>query len=1591
MRNKAMQWRSSLALSAICLILAVVFGSCEQSVGFGNTIDFEAPTLTVTSIILPDGTKRIIEGDSSILIGQGIKVGPECILTGEAWDNVLVTGIQVEETGPNAEIINGRTRVWNNAEISPKGPDGKQTWRIALDGIQKGERNITISAFDKHQIQGLSMTRNLTLLVDTDPPFVESVRIERSPGAYVDLLSKSRLETLDPNKLEYVDYFQNTIRASIVHDFELSGVSLNFLNEQGEAVFSEGLERDSGGLTTPMWLITEEMLTGANPDYSSGRHYLQAVITAKAEAGHSGQNDVYDEDGDGLVSNELYSLCWYPEADNARIQMDEETEKILKEKGAISTERNSNIPITIFDDDTLHAVYTAIVSKADWDLFMQGETDDQKLQSLYDATEREKFPQISPVNVGSVRNTTIPVTSASERGEYRLVVLVQDTHASGRWTHRLFTVQVMEDGIPVISVTSPAENTSPVLTDGTFTLEGSVLNLDEVEFLRIAWVPDGLGLSANEQMEKGQAVLIDNAPADGIQIWDEDDIVLTRIEDRTIGTKTFKQQTFKKTFNIFTDFMYNGLENAPKLFILYTQSKGIDVFLPFRLMPYTTPPEIAVERPVNGANFGKNEEIPFEIRVKPDKTGVPIDPDSVTLISVTDNDKPIPLTRGTGENENVWTGNTAFPNEGNYYFRAAVEDELGNINQLERYVIVTTLPEFKEIASPYAEGTTFSGRDTINLQAVFSGSVNTVTGMPRLVLGGFEDDKPRYAAYKDGAGSATLNFTYPVQAGDKTTAGGLTVTKIDLKGGSISSEDDLSSIPESQLNLHVDSIVPKITSIAITGDSDEWLRAGQELKITADIDKPVRVLGNPKLKLSFNGNSREANFLNTEGQSLVFAYTVKAGDTANPVSIAANLFSEEDRKIITDTAGNNGNWLSLTENPDVTGTVYIDTKAPPALIIEDITENEGIPPIKVRIKAANVELNAKVEYTINNGTTWTSITGPYEIPGITAPGDYQVFARQTDPAGNESGLSNEISFIIGETNLAALVCDVPDGAYPAGSDFSFELLFTGKVSASVGGPTITIGRSTDDAQDITIPLAANVTNDFALNFEWNNIPSGYLWEPLVVKDINLTGVTRDDGTAPGGNIASVISEYNSSRAGIHVLSVAPSITEIHTGGDAVVDQYETIEEALDAADTKVLDNETLVLQFSQPVLPESGNITIKPAGDWLIPPVLTSDEYYEITKNLNAADITVLESAYIKTTHGLKLNGGNYVPDTAAKYVLRFDKGLDDNILRAVLERAGYLRQIIDVHSTAGSGTNEITVTMNPPLPDGRIWEVTIGDVAFIDPAGNKFAGSTVYIWSGKTAVPVIRVNRVSNNHPTTNPTGQIATANIPGTKVQYRIDSVTPDADILYETVSDNNRIAIITDDMNLASTYNIPSSMGVITDGTFISSSANSQIDDIEADALETLDITEPYTVIKTIGDDSLYTARKDYIAANAARTNLEDSDNGYEGVFKTVVVYRNVTAGNYVKFEGSNVNGGVPTIAGFPLEIEDYRTSKYAYKNTSGANTDYIWITWEIVSDFYQKGVKISNDEGPYTGASWAGDINFFIPRKYGNYGLRVGNGF
>jgi hypothetical protein len=1620
MSNFSKKTKSSLKSGKLLFLLFpfLFLSVCDMPMGMGPPIDLEPPVLRLTEIVLSDGTSLDIrEEGNKLIIGPVILEGAGAVLKGEAWDNVLVERILVEEVDRGNILAS-----WNNAQIGARNIDGWQSWSIVLDGLEKGERVIQVTAFDRPGNIGPESVQQLTLLLDTDPPFVNDVVIERHPGIQVPLMSRARLEEMDHKLFEYIDFFQNEsfiIRANISHEYSLSNVTLNLINEDGENVFSQGLA-GSGGLYTPFWEINAGLLN----NYTTGKHYFNVIITATAQAGHSGQND---------MSNIMFSLCWFPESDIPQIQVQTD------DNGELYVENNEIIPVRVFDDDNLGEVYTGIISRADWNV-ITGVSDADKLQWLKQNRETFEvngdFPFRDNKLNSVVRTTVIPVNVPRlNQGEYRLVILARDVKpaAPGVWAAELIPVHVIEQGIPVITVSDPSENTSPMLTDGeSFTITGSVINIAPVEFIKIAWVPQGAGLTAQEQMSKGEEALKTGILTDGIKVWD---IPIGAYEHRLIGSRTFREQKFNFDFNIFEDFIYNDTpENDIKNLILYTSYRGADVFRSLRFMPHDMPPVIEIISPENWATFGSGA-VDFRISaVSPQ--GVSID--TVELFNVNGNAQ-IPLVKTNDE----WTATESFGVIGSYHFVITAADRWGNVQSEDLYINIATLPALQTITTMHNVYSEFSGRDIVRVQAVFERVISSVTGTPRIALGGFTDDEPRYAIFNGVSGSATLVFVYEVQPNDTTGTSTLTATAFDLNGASMSADipPALGDIADAfnARNLKIDAVAPVITSVEFIGresDSDfyPWLRAGEELTIKVTTSKPVRVMGNPKLILPFGAPFRQADFITMEDDDtvMVFIYRVQNLDLNTDV-VRLNVsgcISPSDLLVITDTAGALGNLLSLTGTPNQTGTARIDAVRPVTPIMNNNTQSPSSWSFTIELDNIETWPETTVEYTTNNWVTWTSISRdalPYPFD-VTAQGTHSVSARQVDRAGNASDPTTPVNFTLGgTTELIRIMCDTPNGAYTVGSSLNFRLIFSGLVYVEGTSATITIAGDSG-AQVIPITARAKTNADFSLYATWD-ITADIVMDPVTVTGINLTGVTRGlddslftDDADYNAKMAALITGGSNGflRPDLKVLSRNPVIT----GGSPVANNVITPSGG----------RSTITLQFSHPVWPENGIITVRPTGvdgtttngAWLIPPVLTNDEFSRINNALSPTDRAALinntaPSFYIRTTHGLRVIGNNYVPDTDTKFVLNFTSGVDNAVIRPILDRAGFMQQDIEAVQVSGAGTNTIDVHLEQ-LPAGRQWKVEIAAGAFRDEAGNTFAGwgeanSPYWFWSQQTATPVIRVERVSNNRAHAGVTHADATFQ---RNVRARIDTVTPGASISYRIWNRDGDDTISNTETDINVLRGIGRGVARITTGAMPNQGdtdpyranandglQNSNIEDATITELLAISVpsTSNYTIgdFLTIGDNDLYTARKDYIAAIAVHDILDASERGYEGAFKTVVVYRDVGPqvhdNGWLKIEATNTRNGAVTIAGFPMSYNamDGTGSRFFYRN-GGANTsDWIFITWEIVSEFWQVSPFSWQDTPPGVlhrdgTNSWdTFDANWYVHnfRKYGNWGMQRGN--
>jgi hypothetical protein len=219
-------------------------------------------------------------------------------------------------------------------------------------------------------------------------------------------------------------------------------------------------------------------------------------------------------------------------------------------------------------------------------------------------------------------------------------------------------------------------------------------------------------------------------------------------------------------------------------------------------------------------------------------------------------------------------------------------------------------------------------------------------------------------------------------------------------------------------------------------------------------------------------------------------------------------------------------------------------------------------------------------------------------------------------------------------------------------------------------------------------------------------------------------------------------------------------------------------------------------------------------------------------------------------------------------------------------------------------------------------------------------------------------VNRESTNDPS-----------VAVTKADVRIDCETPGASIMYGLSSPLIVMANKNETFTTVQTVDNP---------------------DIDVVTLTVINPTQSYSSPITIGDESLYTARKDYVAAQATKSGFTPSTAGYEGVFKSLIIYRLQTDKAYFRLEGATIYGSSSHIAGFPLRINDM-TGKYilyAYTGTSekADYKDFIWISYEIVSVWYQCGLTVNSaDYVALDGPNWETSMHF--TRTYGTYGLNT----
>jgi hypothetical protein len=359
---------------------------------------------------------------------------------------------------------------------------------------------------------------------------------------------------------------------------------------------------------------------------------------------------------------------------------------------------------------------------------------------------------------------------------------------------------------------------------------------------------------------------------------------------------------------------------------------------------------------------------------------------------------------------------------------------------------------------------------------------------------------------------------------------------------------------------------------------------------------------------------------------------------------------------------------------------------------------------------------SRIDYSLDNGNSWAEFSpNSTAIPDksmrqstgeITIrAGTYTLRTRYVDLAGNitTTPSTHTININTSFPKLVSVNAVSPNGTYKTGN-LSFNLLFEDSVhtQGAAGTPTVTITLTNRAASNNNNPGPnGTITNSYTVTLNATAIPTNNptntvsfvfpvsnkeMLNGLYISNIDLRGLSdrygnmgSNVGTVPfnaGTNSPINMSSYtvsNLNGSGIIVDCIAPRVTAMVPGnanGLAATARQAAVS----------TDNRTIRITFNEPVMKSSGTITIKPHGDYFIPPVFENEGYYidqsgnrytspgnnrtyvngmsDVFNNVNIADKTTLIGGtsmssppldartgqtvgpYIRMTHGLRTGVG---------------------------------------------------------------------------------------------------------------------------------------------------------------------------------------------------------------------------------------------------------------------------------------------------------------------------------------------------------------
>lgn len=577
--------KKSYSIIAITFF-AVLIGLTSCDIGLGNAIDLEAPVLEITSP------------------GNNTFVGKKFAISGIAKDNTKTEEIRFVYSYSITDPVTGLskkqgpfTRIWTDI-------DSQGVFSCPFDEFTEDtEIHFEITAFDKNRNGSEFSSCSITVIIDTSDIDVKEPRIKRD-GYIARLLPIS--EFTDPDgrtakreSTENKDYFQNksfSLFTNISARYGVKNAKLSLFevdengNKIGEAFIANKAPDASANAYAPEFSFTSAEMTAAKDSLKTGLHYILPELVVVGNA-------------DQVTTICQNVFAWEEEYDIPHTRFSSMQNSVVKVPTA------GNIPVSVFDDDGISSISYAIVNNTNF-------TDINSVPS-------SKFTTVNNFTPG-LRDHTFDITAPAEDAKYKLILKIIDSTTNSATYFKAIELHVTNGEEPTIIIRSPEENSVPVLENGKFTIQASIVDNKPVSDIAVAWLPEG-----NSDIDKFTEYFYKTYSFSANETF-EGSIIhkLTSPEHPSKDENTNRYTSnVSKEWDFFEDFIKNEkVDNSNKVFMFAARDDtGNITTQTFRLNRFTSKPNFKIEYKQKGDSEWKTVDNPLitlsvkitEIRITP--------------------------------------------------------------------------------------------------------------------------------------------------------------------------------------------------------------------------------------------------------------------------------------------------------------------------------------------------------------------------------------------------------------------------------------------------------------------------------------------------------------------------------------------------------------------------------------------------------------------------------------------------------------------------------------------------------------------------------------------------------------------------------------------------------------------------------------------------------------------------------------------------------------------------------------------------------------------------------------------------------------